>query len=1065
MKIVNCLSGSGKTEQLTVDIKNLLAKGVLPEKICIILLNKNRGDILEKELANFGIKFNSFQNLASEIFRKNPNNTEITTFSNDNSAINLLQKIIEINTKGSDLENLGKVTAFAREIYNLIGVLKSHKITDCNILKNACKTSDIGQQEAERLNIIAKIYEEYTKILAKNNFADFRDVILSDIQALQDLQTLKNDISYKYEYIFVEGAENITSIQLELLKAITDESKINLYGDKNAQIETFMGANAFNPQNLNPKENCTVPKDIYERALFIINSQNEISTKNENIIYESLTDTEEEIDFIANEIKNSQSCKMSDIAILLRDNSLKQKISELLAEKNIPVNGESSNRDFQYFKFKITNIFNIFDIMQTLNVENFSFDSFKIAEIKAKENKKSIELKVLAEQLNLFYHSIISEKIARPYSLTTLKFLQEKEKETFLPCTVFKHFYQISQPDKNHLETVNDNIKKLYKLHKENRILELISEIADLKGNSDKNFKRTYHLFLAKFMTQAEEINQVILKTKSDLDELDQNSEQKIEKPNLNLQIINDLLNISVKEVQDDEKINVLTIFEASGRNFKKVFIPNLVDEYFPKTTKTTSFISKSTDEKISEELRKSGTNDFSHLIDTKDDDLKGECSLMYTAMTTATEKVLLTTHKYSNGKEVLPSLFFEKLTAADNFEPQKMPEKENISEEILQEKEEATPEKAEQSPVLEKNEKLRLSATQINNFQKCPRMFYYSKLLGMKGKSTFSINFGTAMHEIFRTAYTHHLSKMNSKENIKNTLKELGEILFDSVKDELSLQKAIDAGFEYIEDTDFSNSDKKGEKKSDILNQLREMSLLDLEIMKKEYFDTLDCLSKTVKILGLKRTKSGDYYKNGTKDEGEQDFYSKIPLNAKCEKQFRFSLPKEYGMENIEFNGFIDALIKYDNGWTLYDYKTGSEETNLFKQLTKEANELFQNPETEADAKTLFAGFKHQIILYYFACLYDEVLKKEECCKVNDLGYFYIRPEYKNKGSVEEIVPASLIDGLKQQIIENLKKYVVAPIYNADKFLAAPTKNNTCERCSFNEICDIENEEEEGEE
>lgn len=1059
MKAVNCLSGSGKTEQLIVDIKNLLAKGILPEKICVILLSKSHGEVLEKELADFGIKINSLQNLANEIFRKNPNNEEISTFSNDNSAINLLQKLIEINTKGTDLENLGKVNAFAREIYNLIGVLKSHKITDFNTLKNACTASDIGQKEAERLNIIAKIYGEYAKILEKNNFADFRDVILSDIQALKDLQTLKNEISYKYEYIFVEGAENITSIQLELLKAITDESKINLYGDKNAQIETFMGANAFNPQDLNPKENHSVPKDIYERALFIINSQNEISTKNENITYTSLTDTEEEIDFIANEIKNSNSCKMSDIAILLRDNSLKQNISELLAEKNIPVNGEASNKDFQYFKFKITNIFSIFDIMQTLNVENFSFDSFKIAEIKAKEDKKSIELKILAEQLNLFYHSIISEKIARPYNLNTLKFLQEKEKETFLPCTVFKHFYQISQPDKNHLETVNEQIKKLYKLHKENRILELISEIADLKGNSGKNFSRTYHLFLAKFMTQAEEINQVFLKTKSDLDELVQNSEQKIEKPNLNLQIINDLFNISVKEVQDDEKINVLTIFEASGRNFKKVFIPNLVDEYFPKATKTTSFISKSADEKISEELRKSGTKDFSHLIDTKDDDLKGECSLMYTAMTAATEKVILTTHKYCNGKEVLPSLFFEKLAAADNFEPQQMPEKEDVSEEILQEKEEEKPENIEQSPILEKNEKLRLSATQINNFQKCPRMFYYSKLLGMKSKSTFSINFGTAVHEIFRTAYTHHLSKMNSKENIKTTLKEIGEILFDSVKDENSLQKAIDAGFEYIENSDFSN-DKKGEKKSDILNQLREMSLFDLEIMKKEYFDTLDCLSKTVKILGLKRTNSGDYYKKGIRDEGEQDFYNKIPLDAKCEKQFKFSLPKEYGMENVEFNGFIDSFIEYENGWTLYDYKTGGEETNLFKQLTKETNELFQNQTTEADAKDLFAEFKHQIILYYFACLYDEVLKNEEYSKVNELGYFYIRPEYKNKGSVEEVVPASLIDELKQEIIENLKKYVVTPIYNADKFSAAPIKKDTCERCSFNEICGLENEE-----
>lgn len=1074
MKIINRCAGCGKIEQIVADVQGLLHRGVSAEKISVLSLNRNLENILREKFSE--IKVFGFQSFTKNIFGKMPNSFEITCFSDDLSAIYFLQEIIKIYTKNTELENLGKISAFAREIYNLIGVLKANKI-DVNSLTKACIDSNLEDKEAKRFDIIIKIYEQYEKMLKAHNFADFRDVVISVSEELKTNDFLKNEISYQNEYLFVAGAENISAVQLEFLTEITDESKIFLYGDENARIETFMGASVFGSENIAVENIQTaLKKDIFERALYIINPENKISTPCENIEYTAFSDFEDEINFIADDIKKSIEkfgYKMSDFAVLIRDNDLKQNISDLFAYKNIKINGEQYNDDFQYFKFKLMNIINIFDIMHKLKIEKFDYDSFKMAEIKAKEDKLFVELKVFAEQLNLFYESILAEKIVRPYNLNMLKNLKDKESEIFLPCSVLKNTYKIPQPDKNILENLSDEFKKFYMLYKQNRFLELIAAVSELDKNGEKSY--SYNLFLAKFMKRVDEINRVKNKISTDIKSLNPYEDCDFDKPNIDFQIINDLLNVSIKEAQNDEKINLLTIFEANGRKFKKVYIPNLADEYFPKMSKSTSFISKSADEKISEELRKSGAENFSHLIDTKEDDIKGEQSLMYVAMTSALEKLVLTTHKVINGKNVLPSLFFEQLAYFDGFSfDEKAEDYEKLDldkdlvviENTINEKND---ENVVKPTVLQKNESLHLSASQIANYQKCPKRFYYSNLLGLKGKSTFAASFGTAVHEIMRMAYSHRISDMNSKENVKKVLTELGNILFDSVKDDECLKKAVNAGFEYVDPNETSL--QKGEKKSEILNQLRELNILDVEVMRKDFLEILDNLENVKKYTGIKINKDGSLNKKGDRESVEVDFYSQIPRAAACEKPFRFSFPKEYELENVEFGGFIDAFIKYDTGWNLLDYKTGQNEMNLFGQIS-ENNLLFQNVDMSGfseneknkilnDKQKCFSKFKYQTVLYYFACLFDEQLQKEEFSKIDKLGYLYLRTQRKYDGSQEEIISAEILKNLKENIIKSIKDFVVTPIFESSEFAAKPNDSQICKDCFYNDICDVEEDDE----
>lgn len=1064
MKIVNRSAGCGIVENMLDDVKSLLNQGVLQEKITIISLNQNIEEDLKEKLSDISVY--RFQKFVKNIFNKTPESIESVQFSEDLPAIYLLHDIIKLYTQNTELENLGKVSAFAREIYNLIGVLKANKV-GVDDIKNACLQSNLNEKDSKRLEIVVKIYEQYQKFLKIHKFVDFRDIVISVSKSLKTNELLKKDISYRNEYIFVIGAENISEVQLEFLKEITDESKIFLYGDENARIETFMGASAFDVKNKSElKSEISLKKDILERALFVTNSQNKITTLNENIHYGIFLDFEDEMNFIAEDIKSSVKkfgYKNSDFAILTRDNASKQNVYEFLSYNNIQINSEQYNDDFQYFKFKMMNIISIFDIMFKLKIKNFDYDNFKKVEIKAKDEKNFVDLKVLSEQLNLFYESLLAEKIIRPYNLNVLKTLKLKEQEVFLPCSVLKNVYKIPQPDKNIIEEFNEKLKILYDFYKENRILELIASVSDINGGNEKSYE--YNLFLAKFMKRVDEINRVKNQISENLKVLNPYSD--CEKPNFDFQTINDLFDVFVKELQNPDGINISTIFEANGKSFKKVYIPNLVDEYFPKMTKTTSFISKDADKKISDELRKSGAKNFSHLIDSKDDDIRGEQSLMYVAMTCALEKLVLTTHKVNGGKNVLPSLFFEKLAYFDGVEP----EKEILSQNKIDIEEievcdtKGNEEIEEKPPILEKNEKLHLSASQITNYQKCPKKFYYSNLLGIKGKSTFSASFGIAVHEILKIAYSNYLSDMNSKENTKKVLIELGNILFDSVQNDEALKKAVDAGFEYIDVA--QQEENKNEKKSNILNQLRDLSILDIEIMRKDFLDTLDGLDKIVKYTGIKKNKDGSESKRGERDFVEFDFFSQIPVAAVCEKPFKFVFPKDYEIGNVEFSGVIDAFIKYGEGWNLLDYKTGSEEMKLFNQIS-DNNILFQNLDesilSEEDLQAVwsekrkaFLNFKYQTVLYYFACLFDEKLKDEDFSKPNKLGYFYIRPQRKYDGSQEELIPVEKLQNLKNGIIKSLKNFVVTPVYESADFPASPVDLGECEKCFYCEICDVQ--------
>ena len=155
--------------------------------------------------------------------------------------------------------------------------------------------------------------------------------------------------------------------------------------------------------------------------------------------------------------------------------------------------------------------------------------------------------------------------------------------------------------------------------------------------------------------------------------------------------------------METENKINLISIFKSASKTYKHVFLPALTEGYFPKKSKSAYFISDDANQKISANLKQKFPN-FEKLILSNQEELKDENSLLYVALTRAEKDITISTHKFSDKKQVAPSSFFEQLVFADeqNFVSDVLKKQEGeLAKEKQVEKEETTTEKMQFAGVL----------------------------------------------------------------------------------------------------------------------------------------------------------------------------------------------------------------------------------------------------------------------------------------------------------------------------------------------------------------------------
>lgn len=986
MKIVDIYSDN--SAKILDEIISDSAMNSVSKNACVIFMNYNENSPIQKKLNENGVFSTSFDGFVRKILSKSSKIYSSKNIS-DFSAIEIISSLSKpILMKHSSLKNLVKSKSFSRELYNLFGIFKINQMS-CDDLVLASSSVEISSEDKLRFEIIVEIYKKYLEILENNNFWDFRDSVLNCIFEIENNSLLKKSIKKNFECIYVFGAENLSEIHLNLLKSITDN--LTLIGDSNAKINTFMGANAFSFGDFAEKSkmpvNTLLPlnDDIYQRAIFIKNFEGKVFDfkKSNSIEYRLFADFQDEIDYISKKIIDGvkHGANYSDFAILLRSSNLTNSIVDVLKKYEIPVSGRLFSDDFEFFKIKFERILMICDILKKIGAE-------KLSELETLSLKSFVDFENLAEQLNLLTENFLSDVLENKFDVTKLLFFQNKKKHRFLFSSLLSGLNLLTENDFSAVTKELEKLTEIYSLYLKNDFVQIASKIVNITDIQDENF----HKFFAKFLSDLREL--YVLK-------------RDVLNENVDLMSVLNLLQQDLSEnLKIENKVNLLSIFKSASKTYKHVFLPSLTEDYFPKKSKSTYFISSLANEKISEQIRKKFPY-FEKLILSPQDELKDENSLFYVALTRAEEDILLSSHKFSDRKQVSPSAYFEQLAFLDSENFAKFETVETDSQQVEEQiSEDISLPKVEKPSVLESNDHIRLSASAINRYLKCPRSFYYTKLLGLKTVSSFTANYGTAVHAVFELVISKHIDDFSKDLFIK-----LGNILFD-VKN--NRQALIDEGF-----------DEKG-----VVEELEKLSNLDIEEMHADFNDALDNLQ-------------------------EIGYFNEKPIQGVCEKSFDFVLDD---LPNITFNGFIDAIVRYESGWRLIDYKTSADKPSL-KYLFSENGVNFRSEKMGKYSEDNIKKYDYQIPLYYLACLQSAKLEDYRD-NLGEVGYLYVRPKNSPKGpSQDDYMPVSEIEKYRQKIVENIKTTVVDKIYQASDFEPNYDKRS-CKYCDFQDYCNGKNNE-----
>ncbi len=209
-------AGSGKTKTLTTRLAYLLSIGIPAQNtLTLTFTNKAAREMRERALK-----------LIESMSIPMINTPLLCTFHKFGLLflqryIHLLSRnsmfnVIDEDDKRKIIRNIKKNSKnIAKE---LTPAMLSSAISD---YKNNAILPDIAKQSPSMIDAqVAKIYQKYEDYLYANNLVDFDDLLLLPYRILYENETLRTQISNKYQYIMVDEYQDTNNLQASLLKLL-----------------------------------------------------------------------------------------------------------------------------------------------------------------------------------------------------------------------------------------------------------------------------------------------------------------------------------------------------------------------------------------------------------------------------------------------------------------------------------------------------------------------------------------------------------------------------------------------------------------------------------------------------------------------------------------------------------------------------------------------------------------------------------------------------------------------------------------------------------------------------
>jgi DNA helicase-2/ATP-dependent DNA helicase PcrA len=256
------------------------------------------------------------------------------------------------------LEGVRRSDAFARDVLTFVALMKQ------NLVHPSALVLAAEASAAERLRVLASIYQAYQLRLQEARMLDFRDLISGAIALLQSNETLRERLQAQFRLVLVDEFQDVDPAQFELLRLVAPPSRrprLVVVGDPDQSIYGFRGtvprllsrdfAAAYGgaTQHLEDCRRCSQEAlDAAERLLVATHPGREprrlrttAGSAQPAVVVSRESDPVDEAFFVAREIRRlhveSPGLRYGDFAILLRSTtSLGAPFEEALRALGLP---------------------------------------------------------------------------------------------------------------------------------------------------------------------------------------------------------------------------------------------------------------------------------------------------------------------------------------------------------------------------------------------------------------------------------------------------------------------------------------------------------------------------------------------------------------------------------------------------------------------------------------------------------------------------------------------------------------------------------------------------------
>ena len=339
--------GSGKTTVITHRIKNLIEKAeVRPENILVVTFTKVAAISMQKRfstLMNGGkgqpVTFGTFHSVFYKILRKS-RRYEATDILSERQKTDYIREIIgRYGISSNDISEL------SQNIINDIGNIKGNMLNAQEYEPSCCKKEDF-----------IKVYNAYNLELKRDGKMDFDDILRECYLLLCENHTILEQWRELYKYILIDEFQDINRIQMNIIELLASPlNNIFVVGDDDQSIYGFRGARPeimIEFKDYYPEAELIVLDVNYRSTQSIINVAGRVIENNKTRLdkcahanndkdfqpdIRKFRNQVEELKFVVSKIKEyeNQGISLSEMAILVRNNSQIQEISSFLKNRKI----------------------------------------------------------------------------------------------------------------------------------------------------------------------------------------------------------------------------------------------------------------------------------------------------------------------------------------------------------------------------------------------------------------------------------------------------------------------------------------------------------------------------------------------------------------------------------------------------------------------------------------------------------------------------------------------------------------------------------------------------------